>query len=353
MQDDTLISPICQNGKRIETLELSRYLKEPLAKIIEEYSTEKKICRKICPYTPFDASVLELLENAGMLRFEERKNSYKDTIKEYGLEQTIYLSIMEALGYVKNEKPFMRLAKLVPIERTKYIAESKPKDKSVLTLEAMLFGVAGLLPDKVDGDEYINKLKDIWDSMKTTLTNVMKREEWQFFKVRPSNFPTKRIAGIAHFLVNIYPESLGDFLVVNFPNLGHIKDKFCESIISDYFMHHSTFGSKKQKRGSTLISNTCARIVILNVVLPILSVIYELQEESNLEKEVTKVYKDYDKLPENNITRLMNKRLFGDRKDLKSNCKEIHCQGMLHIFKKYCDSRSCDRCIISKQFKGK
>ena len=350
MQDDTLISPIRQDSKRIETLELSRYLDEPIAKIIEEYSSEKKMARKICPYAPFDTSILESLETAGMLRFEERKERFKEMIKEYGCEQTIYLAIMEALGYVKNEKPFMSLAKLVPTEWIKSIVTNKSKEERVLTLEAALFGVAGLLPDRTDGDEYIGKLITIWHSIRSTLTNIMKKEEWQFFKVRPSNFPTKRIAGISHFLVNIYPESICDFLVNNFPNLDHIKDKLCESIIPDYFIHHTTFGSKRQKRGSPLISNTCARIIALNVILPILSVIYELQEKSNLQKEVINIYKNYDKLPENNITRLMSKRLFGGRKDLKSKCKEIHCQGILHIFKKYCEIRVCNHCIISRQF---
>ncbi|HID93955.1 MAG TPA: DUF2851 family protein [bacterium (Candidatus Stahlbacteria)] len=351
MQDDTLISAVREDGKRVETLELSRYLDEPIAKIIEEYSGEKRMTRRVCPYTPFDSSILEPLEVAGMLRFEERKKRFKQMIEEYGYEQAIYLAIMEALGYVKNEKPFMKLAKLVPIEWIKSVVTNKPKGESVLAVEAALFGVAGLLPSKADGDKYIGKLMDVWDSIKATFTNIMRKEEWQFFKVRPSNFPTKRIAGMAHFLVNIYPESIYDFLVSNFSNLSYVENKLCESIIPDYFINHTTFGSKRQKRGTPLISNTCARIITLNVFLPILSVIYELQGESNLQNEVINIYKNYDKLPENNIIRLMSKRLFGNRKDLKSYCKEIHCQGMLHIFKKYCENRLCDACPVLQRFK--
>ena len=72
-------------------------------------------------------------------------------------------------------------------------------------------GTAGLLPSQRPECEYspfedyayVNELEIVWERMQ--VINVMENNAWQSFRVRPSNSPLRRIAGMC-LLVRRYRE---------------------------------------------------------------------------------------------------------------------------------------------------
>jgi len=303
---------LTQSGRIIPTLELSNFIKEPISKLLKNYNKKLYLGEKEkCSYLP-DADILtDILETEGINRFNERKQKFKELMKVYGIEQAIYIGIMESLGYVKNEAPFIELAKLAPISKIRYLTLRVPKEKKVEVIKTSLLGVAGLLPREFQND---------WKKIKKGFKEQMHKETWQFFKVRPPGFPEKRIKGISYFLMNVIDRGICNFFLTH--NLVEIENEIAQ-------------------KG---ISKSCAKTTILNVCLPVLAILYEgnVQEHNTQEHEVLQIYKSYKRLLENSVTRKMSLALSCKK---KFKC-EIYYQGMIHIFHHYCQNKQCMNCPI-------
>ena len=329
--------PITQSGITVETLNISKWFKSPFPELLKDYNKEVKYKENvICPYVPeFKRcdlkSLLNVLEIEGINRFNERENRFDELIRAYNREQAVYTGIMESLGYVKNEAPFRKLAGLVSIESIIPLVTGKRRKERVKILKVSLLGAAGLLSQKFQKRSYLK----VWEGIKDNFESTMKAEDWQFFKVRPPSFPSKRIEEISYFLADMIQEGICDFLINTFPDLEKIKEKL----------------------GEGGISKSCSRTIILNVCLPVLSILCEGQRE-----EIIQIYREYKPLPANNITKLMSNKLSISRRKrshlkrshlkrshLKLD-KEIYYQGMIHIFKHHCHREHCDDCPVKLKF---
>lgn len=304
---------VTQQMKTIPTLTLSKYVTKSFAELLKEY--KKAIRAKQgykCRYAKNYSRVTAILEIEGINRFNDRKQKFSELIKLYGVEQSAYIGVMESLGYVKNESPFVRLAHLVPIEKLYPLIAHLPRKDKVKFIKLSLFGVADLLP---------RKFRTRWNKIKSEFNETMKEEEWQFFKVRPTAFPTRRIEGISYFLADTIEEGIYNSFKLALQDLNRLENILAQGGIS----------------------KSCARTTILNVYLPLLAA-YEGQDKSYpYETEAFQIYRSYKKLPDNSITKFMSKILLRNKKKFKN---EIYYQGMLRIFHHYCHNMQCDACSI-------
>jgi len=319
-----------KTGNKIPALELSKWCIRPLNKLFKEY-TKATIKTKsfICCHTKniSNDELKVLLEQQGLKRFELRKQKFQDTIKSYGAEQAVYSGIMKALGYAKNKNAFAKLAEYIDAKKLKKITCNLPVSTRIKLIKTALLGTAGLLPEK---------LNPLWEKIKREIPNIMNPYEWQFFKVRPHNFPINRINAISCFLARTIQTGMYNSLVKY-----ELKLKEIEKHLQPYC-----------KNSKTKIGKPCAGIIILNVWLPVLSVTRE-----DLKDEVIEKYKSYKPLPDNYITNYMKRILlaysagrFKDKKGLRS---EIYNQGMIHIYNNFCRMKQCKNCPIKlHQTKG-
>ena len=86
-----------------------------------------------------DSELQTLLERASALRLQEKMNAFKASVTAFGHEQALYLGLMDIMGFSKNRKAVVELAKTAPIK--KLLSLSPPER------EAILWGESGLLPD--------------------------------------------------------------------------------------------------------------------------------------------------------------------------------------------------------------
>jgi len=130
--------------------------------------------------------------------FYEREFNKNDFKNREIWEQLFYEFLFEALGYTNNKKIMLNLARTVDVKfLKKNLTEADPVEK----IESILFNVSGLFPQINDLPEeeysdYTIKLNDYWANIKENFDSRFYNEtDWHFFKLRPHNFPTIRIAG--------------------------------------------------------------------------------------------------------------------------------------------------------------
>jgi hypothetical protein len=110
----------------------------------------------------------EILEEAGWHRLRQRRLLGQARVASFGWEQAVWIALAEGLGFSENRDPFASLARAVPIQELLKIPD--PVERA-----AILYGVAGLLPDptraKVSAHA-LPRLRQLWDSW------WRQREDW-------------------------------------------------------------------------------------------------------------------------------------------------------------------------------
>ena len=161
--DDFNLRMRLQNGKRIPTLELLKWIAVDTGDLYDdpEDTTAEGLCR--VTGKPLNMEVLKgVFESLGRERFLEKVESMRLLRTRLDFEQLLYEGIMEALGYARNSKAMRELAQHVPF--------ADLAQKSELEIQAILFGVAGLLPSQrekplpiaVTNDPSIVALEEAW-----------------------------------------------------------------------------------------------------------------------------------------------------------------------------------------------
>jgi len=122
-------------------------------------------------------------------------------------EQLLYEGVMEGMGYAKNRTPFLALARELPLREIRRLAAGDAE-----VAEALLFGAAGLLRRVHQlpipaAPAHERKLRALWKLVRPGWRGrPLAGTEWLFFRLRPANFPTVRLAGMAGLLSLLFGE---------------------------------------------------------------------------------------------------------------------------------------------------
>jgi hypothetical protein len=244
-------------------------------------------------------------------------------------EETLYQQLAKNFGFKVNAEPFLRLASTVPFRML------KKQSNSLLQIEALLLGGAGMLETKIK-DEYVASLYREYQLLKTkySLGNVqLHSAQWKFLRLRPANFPTLRIAQFASLLYhnrNFFSQ------IVETESL-HDVYKLFEVNQSDYWQNHYRFGSKSQKKVAALGESSIQNIII-NSIVPVL-VSYGQTIDDN--RYVERAIQWLENLPteKNKITRVWE--------DIGMKVKSsFDSQALIEQYNNMCQKRNCLNCVI-------
>ena len=214
--DDINLRTRLQNGKRIPTLELLKWVAADTGDLYDDVqgtAREDGNCRVTGKY--LDMDVLKgVFESLGRERFLEKVESMRLLRTRLDFEQLLYEGIMEALGYERNSKSMRELAQHVPF--------TDLNEKSELEIQAILFGVAGLLPSQrekslpteVTNDPSTVVLEALWQgSAYAELPPRMTDARWSFTG-RPVNRPARRIAAMSQLIHHCQGSLMMSFLPI-------------------------------------------------------------------------------------------------------------------------------------------
>jgi hypothetical protein len=270
------------------------------------------------------------------------------------------------MGYKQSRYAFRELAKRVPLEEL--LPQDQPGRKGIDSMAAVLLGTAGLLQDiaqtefDAETNYYIQEVKRFWKRVEPAFAERrLFGFCWYPSSTRPANFPARRITAIAAF-VHYFGNALLNLLLQPLQKpLDEIRIRdilrswmnLFSRPIHIYWSYHFQFDGHKFSAPRRLIGKERGKILIVNVVIPILLAYAEIQGDNRLEEILHGIYRRHPRLCENSITRLMKHRLFGEGNRAKSLICTAHRQQALHhFFYDFCDNResSCSRCELHQEF---
>ncbi|MGQ9631533.1 MAG: DUF2851 family protein [bacterium] len=330
-----------ENGETVPTLILSQCLR-----------TEDFIPREPpsppCLRNLSRQSIVEIrskLREIGEKRLLNKASRFQSRAADAGIEQAIYEGIMEALGYSENREPFLELARKVPFSSLQELVLYEPVAIKLKIVQAVLFGMGGFLGGHPE-EEYFEELQWLWTTLKGHFSVEMHPERWTTARVRPSNFPARRIAGASYILsrcaergfLSTFSSILGDSNPKG-ARRGLYETLRCED--EGFWSHHYTFRDRLHKANPKLIGKDRADDIIVNVVLP---AVYAGSPKPSLRDKILGMYRNYPRSAENNVTIFMQNLIFGGRKIVGTSCEQ---QALIEIYDDHCGrGRNCSRCPL-------
>lgn len=255
-------------------------------------------------------------------------------------EDVCYVTLARNFGFGINNDAFERLARRTPLRLL-----GKHSD-SVLQIEALLFGQAGMLDAQKPGmDSYYNQLctEYAFLSNKFQLT-PMEKESWKLFRIRPQNFPYRRIVMLAQFIE-------GGFRMMN-RILEAEGEKEMRALfeveLSGYWTKHYTFG-KPNERATATLSRSSIDIILINTVAPLLYAYGELTGNYEMTDKAIKLLEDL---------RAENNSIVSHFVAYGIDCPDaLTSQALVQLKREYCDARKCIYCkighyLLSKAARG-
>lgn len=175
--------------------------------------------------------------------------------KDYN--ETFYQTLAANFGFKVNAVPFEMLAKQLPLA---YLLKHSD---NLLVVEAMLFGVSGLLPE-TSNDEYTTSLIREFKHMQNKFgLKTLNKHLWKYSKLRPSNFPNIRIAQFARLFVN--SRNLLS-RVLEIERIDEVRAVF-NIHASEYWDTHYSFGKDAQKQQKRL-GDVAFQNIAINTLAP-------------------------------------------------------------------------------------
>lgn len=244
-------------------------------------------------------------------------------------EETAYQWIGQHFGFKLNDEPFLRLVRSLPlrlIQKQKY---------SLMHMEALLFGAAGLLPEE-PVDVYTQMLKQEFRFMQAKHrleVPLMGSHEWKFLRLRPAGFPTVRLSQLAHLLF------VNGSLFSTLQSLTTVES--CHKLFklkqSPYWITHLQF-DKLTCKAVPFMGRDAANLLIINAIVPILAA-YARQRKKPAMLDM--LYDWMTKLPpeDNRVTRSWEALGMEARSAADS-------QALLEWHQNFCQRKKCLECAI-------
>ncbi len=269
-------------------------------------------------------------------------------------EQLFYEFLFEALGFTQNKTQMLKLATYVNLD---YLRKIAPDENYTEKLQAILFKIAGLFIEPTETDdeemtEYQRRLQSYWEEFKNLYDgDYLSETDWHFFRMRPQNFPTIRIAAGAYFINEILNRDFISRLINDLENIQNNKKLIAAFrsafIVKSYsiWKRHFTFYKKAKTEIKYFVGLSRADEIVANVLLPFLALYFDVFGKAENFNRVLKIYNLYEQKNEyalvNDIAKTLGLQNLTHR--------TIFAQGILQLYRSYCSKGKCLDCPIGKE----
>ena len=225
-----------------------------------------------------------------------------------------------------------------------------------ITVESILFNVSGLMPEvrnlpEEEVSEYTMNLFKRWEELGKLYDGEKYDEtDWHFFRTRPQNFPTIRIAGGAKYIEMILKQNMIGNIIKKIEEIRSTK-VLISSLRSlmivkarGFWKSHYIFDQSSKQEIKYFVGISRADEIIINVVIPFFMVYFDVFGNKALSKKVLSIYNSYDQRFSNKIIEDVAASI--QTPDLLK--KSIYAQGMIQLFRSYCSKDKCLQCEIGK-----
>lgn len=245
-------------------------------------------------------------------------------------EETFYQITARNFGLKVNSEAFDALAKSLPL---KIISKHK---NSLLQIESLLFGQAGML-ETTFSDEYPNALKKEYRFLqKKYALEPMKAQVWKFMRLRPSGFPTVRIAQFAMLLFR------STHLFSKILEADSIRKiiELLQTETSEYWLNHYRFdiASKSIKKP---LGKDFSNAIIINAIVPVMFIYGKTKDNPYFQDKALNLL---ETLPSEKNAILSKWKNLGI-----SSRSAYDSQALLQLKNQYCSDKKCLHCMIGNK----
>ncbi|WP_375447881.1 DUF2851 family protein [uncultured Fibrella sp.] len=274
-----------------------------------------------------------MLDTALMQRLERKADHVKFVYDHSGQdwEETAYRLLATYLGAKVNAEPMEQLARVLPVRLL------HKHRNSLIQLEALLFGIAGLIPIEADtNDDYTVVLRREYQFLAAKYGLADKQlpvHIWKWGKLRPAGFPTMRLAQLARLVQE--HGSLFSVLIGSSDTPTLLKA--LQVMPSAYWQTHYRFGKAANKVSSSL-GEAAAEGLLVNTAAPLLATYAKHKDAPDLLDRAIAIL---EQLPpeDNRITRLWDEIGLHVRTAFDS-------QAAIELYNEFCTPKRCLNCQI-------
>lgn len=322
-----------KNNKALPTLELKHFVDNGLLLNYKKLMFEKQ---QWIPCEGQIGNIDQFLMNNWLERlFFERLERKSILIKELlvksnaDFEAVLFKLLAKNFGLKINGDAFLELANSIDFSVIRKVRFDENE------LMALLFGQAGFLVDELE-EYYYQNLKKTYQYLKHKYQLIpISKQSFQFFRMRPNNFPTIRIAQ----LVGLYAVHQNLFSkLMSISKKNDFYDLFGFTI-NEFWQTHYTF-EKASKKSPKKLTKPFIDLILINTIIPLKFVFLQHRNEL-IEEEFLALIKQIQ--PEKNsiITK------FSERNIESKNAMES--QALLELKNNYCAHKRCLQCAIGNQ----
>ena len=244
-------------------------------------------------------------------------------------EETFWWLLAKNFGIKVNSEAFEKIARSLPLA---ILAKHK---NQIHQIESLLFGQAVLLTGNFK-DDYGQLLQKEYVFLQKKYKLVPIKIPLHYLRMRPSNFPTVRLAQLSmlvHNSVHLFSK------ITATEKLGDVK-KMLDVIANDYWHYHYLLDEesvfKEKKLGTQMVEN-----ILINTIIPILFVYGQYLNENKYKDRALR-WLEETAAEKNNIT----KGFAAIGIKIKS---AFDSQALIQLKNNYCDQKRCLECAIGNK----
>ena len=321
-----------KDNSEIPTLALKSYVEQDILKQYQSLTSPKTWIYCENQIASIDQFVFKnWLERLFFERLERKAIPIEALLQETDndWEAVLFYMLAKNFGLNTNGEIFLKMAKSIPfsiIRKERFEVEN---------LEALLMGKVDLLP--MDAEDYY--AKDLHNrSTYITQKHRLKKtfvEPVQFFKHRPDNFPTIRLAQLAmlyHKQQNLFAEIIATHSMEDFYKLFDVG-------VSSYWENHYQFEKESPKKKKQF-SKSFIDLLVINTIVPF-QFAYAKSQGKEISEQLLRLLETI--APEKNII-IEKFSNFG-----VNSINAFETQSLLQLKNNYCNHSKCLQCALGTQ----
>lgn len=319
-----------QNGTTLPVLVLNNAIPQELLSRYAQLLLQKKSVPCSALISQADKfTIQQTIERAVIERLQQKVRQIETRLQRYNndWEQILFIQLARYLGASVNKDPMQWLAEKILVKTMAKHAGS------LLQIEAMLFGTAGLLHPPYD-DEYARTLqKEFMYLKRLHRIEAMQGTEWKYLRLRPANFPTLRIAQLAALLQT---QNFSFSKILDCTSVAEIEKRL-QPQVSEYWKTHYRF-DKPSKQVRSSLGESMKQVIIINAIVPVLFAYGKYKQNDTYCDRALQLLEDCT--PEgNSIIKQWNALGI-------STTNSYQTQGLLQLKNEHCDKFRCLQCGI-------
>lgn len=283
-----------------------------------------------------EAALLPRLEQLGRQRLATKAAAAVRIIARLGPDQALYVALLSSLGGPQNRDPWLRLAQGLPWEEFQNAGLWLPPEISVLRLQALLLGCAGLLEDDARTalpPAVRARLLPHWHALARPA--LLPRAAWRTWGCRPSAQPWLRLVGAATLLYRCLAPGPWALL----PDTFILEDT--RATIAALRKGFTVSGSEVGLgQSQALIGPGRADALAVNVALPFL--VARHAGDTEIIVRLENLVRKYPGLEADTVVRGLSRAL-----GLAGRLGSCQQQGLHQLWRRYCQRGRQGRCPIT------